>query len=88
MLLGTIKLGYIMEAGDNFTLNTVKDGASASYCRPHVPSRWSMVLLIGMGKASACRMILNVVCNMNVDIKALKGIDGILNSSVPHGKHT
>ena len=46
-----------------------------------------MVLHIGMGKASACRMILEVVCEMNMDIQALKGIDGILKSSVPNEVH-
>ena len=38
----------------------------------------SVVLHIGMGKASACRMMLEVVCKMNMDIQAVKGLDGIL----------
>jgi hypothetical protein len=39
---------------------------------------WYMVWHIGMGKASACRMILEVVCEMNVVMQVLKGIVGIL----------
>ena len=39
---------------------------------------WPMVLHIGMGKASECRMILEVACELNMAIQALNGIDGIL----------
>ena len=37
-----------------------------------------MVLHIGMGKANDCRMILEAVCEMNMDIQALTGIAGFL----------
>ena len=39
---------------------------------------WSMVLHIGMGKASACRMIWEDVCEKNLDTQALEGIAGML----------
>ena len=39
---------------------------------------WRMALHIGMGKASACRMILEVVCEMSMCIQAPNGIVGML----------
>ena len=39
---------------------------------------WSMVLHIGTGNASACRIILEAVCEMNIDMQALKGMAGII----------
>ena len=37
-----------------------------------------MVLHIGMGKASACRMILEAVCELNLDMESIKVIGPIL----------
>ena len=39
---------------------------------------WSMVLSIGMGKASACRMILEAVCELNMDTESIKEIGSLL----------
>ena len=39
---------------------------------------WPMVSHIGMGKASDCRTILQVVREISVDIRALKGIGCVL----------
>ena len=47
---------------------------------------WSMVLHMGVGKASACHMILEAVCEMNVGIQALQGIACILKAA-PHEVH-
>ena len=45
---------------------------------------WSMALHIGMGNASDCRVILEIVREMNVDMQALKGIVGILKALFPN----
>ena len=45
----------------------------------YIPAEdWCMVLHIGMSKASVCCMILEAVCELNLDMESIKEIAGIL----------
>ena len=82
---GKSKLVYIMDTVDNFLKKPYDSKTEPLQVlfgpRSQVGATvedWSMILHIGMGKASAARMILEAVSEMNLDMETLRSIANIL----------